>query len=262
MRLILEYGKFIAKYEQLKLFIKGQSPIIFNFKKTEEKERLVRRILKEIYGDDFNKDPIVEYDGVELSSELLNKAQKNITILYEIVYIAKSIGNRIQTADDLMEFIKSQKDNLFKPSGRFFDRIYSRLGKVTEKGKEKEEKSDKLFNNYAATKGVSVDLKSPTSSEDIGGIDSFFHYNGKKYTIQTKTLSSIKEDGDFYVITISGSYTEIKTDYFILIPKDSGKKYIFKGKNVKLPDMLPRVISSKLINFYYVPKDDLLYVED
>lgn len=257
MKLIREFGRFVADYKPINLYIKGQKPIIIDPDKARQKELLVRSIINQLYPNFRGNDSFI-VNGVSISGELLNKAQKNIAILYEIVDIAKSEGVKIQTADDLINFISAHSQDLFHPDGVFFDRVYTRLGGATTKGKEKESESNNLFTRYANSKGIKVELKSPDSyQEDIAGVDAYFEHNGTKYTIQTKTLSSITEHDNSYIVYISGYFTKIKTHYLVLMPKDNlNKKYIFKGKNVQT------LVNEQGVNYYLIPKSDLLYTED
>jgi hypothetical protein len=257
MKLILEYNTFMGEYKPINLYIKGQPSIFIDADKSKEKDILVRSIINEIYPG-FKADSSFNFNGVIISGELLNKAQKNIAILYEIVNIAREEGERIQTPDQLINFISTHSQDLFHPEGIFFNRIYTRLGGTTEMGRVKEYESDKLFTRYANTKGVKVELKVPDSyKQDIDGVDSYFEHGGNRYTIQTKTLASIEDKGDHYIVYIDGYFTEIKTHYLVLISKKSfTKKYIFKGKNVTTQ------IDKNGVNYYYIPKENLLYVED
>jgi len=258
MRIIKEFNRFVADYKPINLYIKGQSPIIIDGDKAKEKELLVRSAIKKFYPDIKIDELYINTMGVRLRTDLLNKAQKNIAILYEIVDIAKENEIIIKTADDLINFISENLANLFKVGGAFFDRIYARLEGVSKKGTEKELISDILFKKYAKSKGFNISMMSTYSDEDIGGTDSYFKHNNKKYTIQTKTLSNIYkcESTECYKIYISGYLTDIKTNYFVLIPEeDSGiNKYIFKGKNVKIAR------NRRGINHYSVPISDLLYI--
>ena len=186
MRLILEYSRFQA-YKPIKLSIKGHS-IFFNREKSKEREILIRSITDKIYPD-LMGDGSININGFVVSGELINKAQKNIAILYEIVDIAKSNGYSITTADDLISFIRDFKNELFSVGGEFFERIYNRLVEATDKGEASESKSNSLFMRYSKSKGIEVDLKEPNLKEDRdGGIDAYFKYGGSIYTIQTKTL--------------------------------------------------------------------------
>jgi hypothetical protein len=158
--------------------------------------------------------------------------------------------------DDLISFIRERGRDLFHPNGKFFDRIYKRLGGATELGRGKELSSNDFFKSYADSKGISIEIKTPEDyKEDVSGIDAYFEIEGKRYTIQTKTLKSIRGYGDFYRVYITGYFTEIKTHYLVLIPKgELGQKYIFKGKRV-----ITKVDGSG-VNYYYIPKEDLIHV--
>jgi hypothetical protein len=144
MKIIKDFSRFKADYKPITLYIKGQDPIILDSEKSQQKEVLVRAIINEIYPK-LNSGASFDIDGFIVSGELLNKAQKNIAILYEIVDIAKSIGVSIFTADELIEFISQYRFDLFSVGGKFFDKVYTRLGGVTEKGKQKELESNDLF---------------------------------------------------------------------------------------------------------------------
>jgi hypothetical protein len=261
MKIIREFSRFVASYKPINLYIKGQSPIIIDEDKAREKELLIKSIIKSLYPEMKSSDSYITTMGVDLRTDLLNKAQKNISILYEIVDIARENGIKLETSDSLIDFILKNSKDLFKVGGRFFDRIYARLENVSKKGKDKESISDELFQRYAKSKGKYVNLQPPGSSdEDIKGVDSYFILNDNKYTIQTKTLSDLSKykSGEYYRVYISGYYTDIKTNYLVLIPEESSsnKKYIFKGRNVKtLKDM-------RGLDYYSIPSSDLLYSED
>jgi hypothetical protein len=77
-------------------------------------------------------------------------------------------------------------------------------------------------------------------------------------TIQTKTLSSINKEGEFYKVYISGYFTEIKTHYLVLI-SDVNKKlgnWIFKGKDIKTQ------LDENGVNYYLIPDKNFVYKED
>jgi hypothetical protein len=253
MKLILEFGKFEPLYTPIKLYIKGQAPIFIDSDKSEEREKLLRKILNEIYPD-FKSIKEFTINGLVISNGILNKCPKNISILYEIVEISKSISQTITNADELLYFIERFKYDLFSPNGRFFNRIYEKLGISSSKGRDREKEAEILFKSYADSRGISnIEIKSTTSKEDISGIDCYFEFNKKRYTIQTKTLSRILEDDDKYIVYISGYFTKVTTNYLILIPDNISKKYIFRGKNVI------NNIDKNGVDYYSIPKSDLLY---
>lgn len=246
---ILEYLDFTG-YKPIILYIKGQSPIEINSEKSREKDLLIRSITNEFYP---NLIGYKEINGTIVNSNLINKAQKNTAILYEIVYIAKSEGINIKNADELLKYISENKYDLFNVNGKYFSKIYNRLKSVSELGKDVEIKAKNIFIEYSNSKGISIQLEEPTEEEDKKGIDIYFIYNDKKWTIQTKTLSSIKEKNDYYSVYISGYFTKINTNYLILISDD--KNYIFNGKNIStITDENGEIC-------YYIPKRNLLYIK-
>jgi hypothetical protein len=255
--MILEYNNFIAEYKPINLKVKGQPPIFLSTYKSREKELLIRSIIRDIYAK-HSVDDTFKFNDTLIKMELLNKAQKNIAILYEIIDIAKSEGIEIKNADDLINFIKIKSNELFHPNGVFFNRIYNKLQSKSDEGRSKESEAKEFFKRYAQHKGISLDIKSPDNyKEDINGVDAYFIFNGVKYTIQIKTLSSINEEDNFYKVYISGYFTKIKTHYLVLMPKiKSNRKYIFKGKNVTTK------IDVNGVDYYHIPKIDLLYTED
>lgn len=251
-----KFTRFTAEYRPITLSLNDRDNISFDEEKIKEKELLIREIINELYPG-LKPDKSMLVNGYMVSGELIYKAQKNISILYEIVSIAISLGLEVNIADDIINFIKGYRKELFYPGGQFFDRIYSKLGGMTSKGNQIEIESDNLFKRFASSKGIQIQIQKPSYLDDIAGIDSYFEIDNRKYTIQTKTLSSIEEDGDFYKIKISGDFTRIKTHYIVLIPETGSiltKKYIFKGK-----DSIRENYDG--VDFYKIPKLDLLYTE-
>lgn len=244
---LLEYADFTG-YKPITLYIKGQWPIYIDPEKSKEKDLLIRSITNEFYPNLIGDK---EINGIIISSHLINKAQKNTAILYEISYIAISNNKRPLTIDQLLDYIRENKYDLFHVNGKYFNLIYNRLKSVSELGKDAETKTKDFFTEYAESKEISIELKDPTEEEDKKGTDLYFNYKGKSWTIQTKTLSSIKEESDHYIVYISGYFTKINTHYLVLI--SNNKNYIFNGKNIDTK------IDDKGENFYSIPKQNLLY---
>lgn len=258
---LLKFKKFfessyVATYRPINLRLPGYT-LEINTSKIEEKEKVIKSAINQIYPN-FNFSKNIMVDGREVRTDILSKCQKNIAILYEFCNISLEEGNPIKTADELISFIDKNKFELFKVGGKYFDRIYSRLEKVSNSGSQKENIANDFIKKYARTKGIDIEILPPTSKEDIGGIDGYFIFKGKKYTIQTKSISKLIENGDHYEIYISGDFTKISTDYLILIPSDKLKfkeKMIFKGANILT------MVNESGVNYYQSPKSNLLFRE-
>lgn len=260
MRLILEFDKFKPEYRPVRLFKKNSYEVNFDSGKTEEKEKLVRSIINEYYPE-IRKSDTVFVNGKSLSSELLNKSQKNLKILYVISDIMLSLGKTVKSPDDIINFIKDNKFDLFNIDGVYFNDIYGALKGVSASGAMREQEGTLLFKKYALSKGFDVDVLPPdTSSDDIGGVDAYFKIKESIYTIQIKTLNSIDLVDDFYHVYISGDFTKIKTHYLVLIPDPDrktlfNKGYVFKGSNIKTG------FDKGGNSYYLVPASNLLYSE-
>lgn len=260
MRLILEFDKFKPSYTPIRLFKKNSYLINFDVDKIEEKEKLIRSIISEFYPNTKKSDTVI-IDGRALSYELLSKSQKNLKILYVIADIMISLGKFVKSPDDIINFIRENKFELFNIHGIYFDDIYNALKEVSKSGSIREREGTALFKKYATIKGFDINVLPPDSSDDdIMGIDAYFKIKEMTYTIQIKTLDSIYLVDDSYHIYINGDFTKIKTHYLVLIPntqekKFSNKSYIFKGSNIKTG------LDKVGMPFYLVPMSNLLYSE-
>ena len=260
MRLILEFDKFKPEYRPIRLFKTDNYLINFDPDKTEEKEKLVRSIINEYYPE-IKKGDTINRNGRPLSSELLNKSQKNIKILYVIADIMLDLNMTVNHPDDIINFIRNNSYDLFDVDGTYFDMIYNALRGVTESGALREQEGSDLFKRYALSKGFDVEILPPDSSEqDIAGVDAYFKVGETPYTIQIKTLDSIDLVDNFYHVFISGDFTKIKTHYLVLVT-DTGKKtlfdkgYVFKGSGIKTG------FDEDGRSYYIVPSSNLLYSE-
>lgn len=260
MRIILEFDKFKAEYRPIRLFKADCYLVNFGVDKTEEKEKLVRSIINDYYPD-INKSTSINVNGRILSTELLNKSQKNLKIMYVIADIMLDLGLSVKYPNDIISFIRDNSYDLFYPDGVYFDYIYNALRGVTESGALREKEGSDLFKKYAQSKGFTVDILPPdTSDDDIRGIDAYFKIEETPYTIQIKTLNSLEEVDGFYHVYISGDFTTIKTHYLVLIPDPEkktkfSKGYVFKGSKIKTE------IDNDGKSYYIIPSSNLLFSE-
>lgn len=257
MKIILEFDKFKPEYRPIKLEKRGIYLVNFDVEQTEKKEKLIRSIINDYYPETKNVD-FFTVNGKVLSSELLNKSQKNLKILYIIADLLVDMNMTPKSAEDIIDFIDKNRWELFDTSGAYFENIYGGLLGVSESGYKIESKAVEIFKKYASDKGFDIEVLPPnTKDDDKMGIDAYFKSGGKDYTIQIKTLSYIKIVDDFYHIYINGDITSIKTHYLVLIPEDKKKNYIdsyiFKGSGIKTS------VDDLGNSFYIVPITNVLY---
>ena len=240
MKIIKEYSNFKKwNVTPITMNLPGGIKVYFDSDKVKEIRKEIKDYLFTIPEFDLyseNRDIVVS--GKTINSEFISKLPNNISVLYGIWNIAKRLGHIIDNADDFILWISSNLEDLFNPSGKYFDEIYIRLNKATDIGRSKELDAKDFFTSYAKDNGLNITILSPSTTEEdsLGGIDYYFIHNGKKATIQVKTLDSMTQElynnEKCYVAKIGGDFTDIKTNYLILMSKKEGyPSYIFR--NVK-----------------------------
>jgi hypothetical protein len=179
--------------------------------------------------------------------EYLFKAINNTTILKWLV------NNRnINTKEELFDFIKNNSFELFHYDGRYFNYIYDILLSCSTRGEERENSSFEYFEKIAKSKGINTRIffgkKYISSRMDRSGIDGYFYYNGKKFTIQVKPLDVIKDDetdDTKFVASSSGDVKDLVTDYLIL--SNSFETLIFRAKGIRVSGLS-----------FFIPKGNLV----
>jgi len=229
MKFILEYASF--NNQELRL----PRGIVLTNSERMQLGNIIAGIISQIYGDNVKTNKMFEMDGKTINSEYLSKARNNRTLLKMIVFDPNNaIKSGVKNKEDLFNFIKEHGNDLFHPTGKYFNAVYRLLENTSKKGSSFEDKAFSFFKGALKQKrGVDVEIKSPTTAEDISGIDGIFEYKNKRYTIQVKPLSymeSFKKDDSKYIVFCDGVLKSLKTDY--LVVSNDKETHIFKSENV------------------------------
>jgi len=226
---------------ELLLLPKG---IALNKSERQEMCRIIEAAVKQIYNVKTFYHGIIEVDGVPVEYEYMSKAVNNILLLRRLVYDRTGeLSTGIQTKEDLFRFVKANTTELFHPRGRHFRFVYALLESATKRGDAGEEQAFRFVEEMARKKGLQVRvLKTRGVGEDVfGGVDGFFTYNDRNFTIQVKPLSDnyaepIQEygkDPTMYVVYCSGFVGSIKTDYLVLYDRRRSVCYLFQNKGLQ-----------------------------
>ncbi len=205
--------------------------------------RIIESAVKRIYGVETFYKGIIEVDGVGVNYEYMSKAVNNRLLLRKLVYdergdLVTGIGDK----DSLFAFVKANLNDLFHPRGKFFRPVYSLLEAASRKGDAGEESAFAFVEEMARKKGMQIKVLRPrTVEEDVyGGVDGFFTYNDRNFTIQVKPLSenvqpNVQEysrDSSMFIAFCSGMVREIKTDYLVLYDARVRTCRMFRSKGV------------------------------
>jgi len=207
--------------------------------------RIIEAAVKQIYGVETFYHGIIEVDGVGVNFEYMSKAVNNRLLLKKIVFDERGeIVSGVDTKGKLFAFVKSNLNELFRPSGKYFKAVYGLLESSSRKGDAAEEAAFRFVEEMARKKGLQVHVLKPREIEDdvYGGIDGFFTYNDRNFTIQVKPLSEnypepiqdYRRDPTHYLAYCSGFLGKMKTDYLVLYDKRKGICHLFRTSGIRV----------------------------
>lgn len=205
--------------------------------------RIIESAVKRIYGVKTFFHGLIEVDGVKVNYEYMSKAVNNRLLLKKIVYDERGeIVSGVDSKEKLFAFVKANLDELFRPSGRYFKPVYSLLESASKRGDQAEESAFRFVEELARKKGLQVRVLKPREIEDdvYGGVDGFFTYNDRNFTIQVKPLSEnypnpvqvYMKDPTKYLAYCSGFLGKMKTDYLVLHDRRRSLCYMFRTAGI------------------------------
>ena len=190
-----------------------------------------------------NVNSVFELGGVEVDVQLMIN---NYTIFKRFI-----IENKIRSASEFFNKLLENFDDVYHYDGDFFNKHTKYiLNRTKSKGKKAEKSVFNKFKEFSKSKGLNIEIKQPTIEEDIQGMDGYFVYKGKKYTIQVKPgIGGLLQYKDgFYKMKSQGSLS-LNTNFLFLYEDD---KYIF----IKNKKDSPIIIKSE---YFIFNEDNIVY---
>jgi hypothetical protein len=211
-------------------------------------KKLIDQILGELYPGRIDIDGLFYVTAQEFDTEgsytsIINKAIGNIT-----VFISMVNNYNINSFEELIEFIKNNKLDLFKQGGIYFDNILQILKISERKGKRNEIKAIQHIESYLISKNYEFTIKqTPALSklDVINGIDLIIYVNNREYYAQIKPLKSYVRRDDTYEIISSGKIKKYDDIHFYIFVNDD-KCLLFTNPNLEV-----------INGIIYVPKENL-----
>lgn len=248
----------INKSQEYLLLPKG---IALNKQERQEMCRILESGLKEIYNVRKFYQGMVEVEGVSVRYEIIAKSVNNRLLLKKLVWDErKEIITNVRSKEDLFEFVKENIEELLRPTGRYFNAVYSLLKATSYVGDRAEGIAFRQIEEIGKKKGLQIQVLKPREVADdvYGGVDGFFVYNDREFTIQIKPLSpkfdppisENKRDPQYFIAYVDGFIKEVKTDYLALVDNKAEKCYLFQAKGI--------IASS---TSYLIPKSNLVNVD-
>ena len=190
-----------------------------------------------------NVNSFFELGGIEVDVQLMIN---NYTIFKAFIK-----NNNIKSASDFVNKLIENFDDVYHYDGYFFNKHTKYiLNRTKSKGKTAESLVFDKFKEFSKSKGLDIDIIEPTKEEDIQGMDGYFVYKGKKYTIQVKPGIGglLKYSEGFYKMRSQGSLS-LNTNFLFLY---EGNKYIF----IKNKKDSPIIIKGE---YFIFNEDNIVY---
>lgn len=179
---------------------------------------------------------------------VLNKANTNRMLMTKFVQ-----NYNINSFSELMNFIKTNKDEIFKDDGKIFPLVWETIRKTEKIGEENEELVADYIKNLVKSKlnkDINVKREVTSSYRDmVLGIDLSFFIDDNEYTCQVKPLKSYVNDGNSISVTSSGRLKEYKTHYISFCNNTTKQVLLFRSKNYSLKE-----------DTYFFSPDDLVII--
>jgi len=188
---------------------------------------------------------IEEIDGMKLLKALPFEKRngRDYSVLDKVntnrLLMTRFIQNyNLRSFDDLLNFIKTNKDQIFKQDGSIFNLVWETIRQTEKAGEENEELVANYIKELAKSlynEDIEVKREVTSSYKDaVLGIDITFTIKGKDYTCQVKPLKSVSHTEREMIVSSSGRIKRYKTDYMAFSNAKSNLVLLFRSKNVRV----------------------------
>lgn len=226
----------------------------------QEMCRIFESGLRDIYNVRKFHQGTVVVEGVEVRYECISRAVNNRFLLRKIIDDKRrEIITDIRTKEELFSFVKDNLRELIHPNGKWFKSVYSLLEATGFKGDKGETIAFKYIEQMGKSKGLNIQVLKPRKIKDdiLGGIDGFFVWNDREFTVQVKPLSEkitpavseYRKDTNLFIAFVDGFIKELKCDYLALVDSRVNLCMLYKTKGI-----IP------LGTHFLIPKENLVTI--
>jgi hypothetical protein len=192
--------------------------------------------------------PFEKRNGRDFS--VLNKVNTNRLLMTRFIQ-----NYNIRSFNELIDFIRTNKDSIFKQDGSMFELVWNTIRQTEKAGEENEELVVEYIKALAKSvynEDIEVKREVTSSYNDlILGIDITFTLKEKEYTCQVKPLKNISYRGNDIIVTSSGRIKKYNTNYIAFSNSKSNEVLLFRGTNVRVSG-----------DTFIFPKMDLVVMPD
>jgi hypothetical protein len=219
----INLGRFSITDNEFKIYMREVDSIKNSMYPDEIEEVEGLKLLKAL--------PFEKRNGRDFS--VLNKVNTNRLLMTKFIQ-----NYNIGSFNELIDFIRTNKDSIFKQDGSIFQLVWETIRQTEKAGEENEELVAKYIKALAMSvynEDIEVKREVTSSYNDlILGIDITFTLKGKEYTCQVKPLKNISYRGNDIIVTSSGRIKKYNTNYIAFSNSKSNEVLLFRGINVRV----------------------------
>ena len=236
----INLGRFSITDNEFKIYMREVDSIKNSMYPDEIEEVEGLKLLKAL--------PFEKRNGRDFS--VLNKVNTNRLLMTKFIQ-----NYNIGSFNELIDFIRTNKDSIFKQDGSIFQLVWNTIRQTEKAGEENEELVAKYIKALAkSVYGEDIEVKREVTSsynDLILGIDITFTLNHKDYTCQVKPLKNINFRGNDIIVSSSGRIKKYNTNYIAFSNAKTNEVLLFRGTTVKISG-----------DSFIFPKTDLVNMPD
>lgn len=216
-----------------------------------EYQNLVKSKLDILYDEKIELEGFIfvarqSFDSPSRIKSIINYANSNIMLCNWIVE-----NFNCNNKSELLNVIQTHSEDLFLPTGQYFNAVITKLRITESYGVKNEEYAANYLKGLLHNKKIEANvLRTETDCRDdlILGIDLYFMYNGNKITCQVKPFKSISDLGDKLQVTSSGKLKPYNVNYLIFVDFKKDEAYLFKNKGAEYKDKVVTLPKSSYVS--------------
>lgn len=174
----------------------------------------------------------IKNHGMKILGEILRLSKNNRILINYVNSISPST-----TLDDLQKWIIDNQNELYHPTGMYFNDVLSILTNSYVRGKKLEDIAKDVLIEYYDSIGIQINPFPPSSDKDKKGYDIFWKIGSDIRSAQVKTLDNFSTGKFRDFIRCRGHLKTIVANFFVAI--NDKECYIYKTyRHQVTPDYL------------------------
>lgn len=184
------------------------------------------------YGNKLNDNIQILIGDNNITFNLLDKCVNNYTIFKNIIRTYN-----IESSESFYKFILENTSDIYGFESDFLKKtVIPILIKCSNIGNNNEELCKKELIRYTKSKEMEIKIINSTIEEDINGVDFYFEYDNKKYSVQVKTFKKLSNltNKDYIIFKNNGSSSILNKSNYLMLINSNSEIFLLRTDDVKV----------------------------